>query len=224
MKKRSLKASFVITFAGSAAALAAPACSSDYSSNPPEVSCPEVEPHSGAPCSDPGFACASTDPCGSEVTFTCSADGVWTADYTVSCNPPPPLECPPTKPINGDPSCFGEGTCHYTECGLPFTATCSAGVWEVYGQDDGLCNPPAPCDFYGTAENCGMAGYCRWLTPGCGDPEGIPALPAAGCYPLEPCVDGMGCPAGGTCKQVMVTPSCVDEGCDACGVATSTCL
>jgi hypothetical protein len=225
MKKRSLKASFVITFAGSAAALAAPACSSGYTGNPPapEVTCLDVAPNSGAPCSDPGLACVSADPCGSEVTYTCSADGVWTADYTVSCNPPPVLVCPDTIPMHGDPTCFGEGTCNYTdECGLAVTASCSAGAWEVNTQ--GICTPPPPCDSFGTADQCGMAGYCRWLTPGCGDPDGIPALPAAGCHPLEACVDGMSCPAGSACEQVMVTPSCVDEGCDACGVATSVCL
>jgi hypothetical protein len=224
MKKRSLKASFVITFAGSAAALAAPACTSGYTTNPPEVSCPDVTPYSGAPCSDPGLACASADPCGSEVMYTCSADGVWIADYTVSCNPPPVLVCPATIPIHGDPTCFGDGTCNYTdECGLAVTASCLGGAWEVASQ--GACNPPPPpCDIYGTADECSGAGYCRWLAPGCGDPEGIPALPAAGCHPISDCVDDTGCAAGAACKQFMVTPSCAPDGCDSCGEATSICL
>ena len=85
------------------------------------------------------------------------------------------------------------------------------------------CNPPAPCDVFENAEGCEGIGYCRWLTPGCGDPESIPALPEAGCYPLDACQDDT-CGPGNACKEFMVTPSCAPDGCDACGEAVSLCL
>lgn len=222
-KKRSLKASFVVTFTGSAAVLAAPGCYADVTSNPPPVvdTCPNVAPNSGDACASPGLSCPY-DPCESP-SFTCSSEGAWEADYVVSCNPPPVLQCPEAIPTHGDASCFGEGTCSYTdECALPVTATCPGGTWEVVYQ--GTCNPPAPCDLFGTAEDCALAGYCRWFTPGCGDPESIPALPEAGCYPLEACVGDADCSPGSACKQVMVTPDCVPEGCNSCGQAVSLCL
>lgn len=151
MKKRSLKAPFVVTFASSAAVLAGPGCSSEFTSNPPPTTgiCPDTPPNSGEACSSPGLSC-SYDPCVSP-SFTCSSNGAWEADYVVSCNPPPVLECPQTIPMHGEASCFGEGTCDYTdECGLPITASCPGGTWEVMSQ--GTCNPPAPCDLFGTAD------------------------------------------------------------------------
>lgn len=224
-KKRPLKASFVVTFAGSTAAvLAAPGCFSTTTTNPPYISdgtCPESIPLSGDPCASPGLSCSYSDPC--ESPMTCNSAGVWEADYVVSCNPPPVLECPATIPIHGEASCFGEGTCNYTdECGLPVTATCPGATWEVSFQ--GTCNPPAPCDLFGTTEECSGSGYCRWLTPGCADPGSVPPpLAQAGCYPLEGCVDNADC-VGNTCQTVIVTPSCVPDGCDACGEAVSLCL
>lgn len=222
MKKKSLKASFVVTFAGSAAVLAAPGCFSDVTQNPPGVpACPEAAPISGDACGYPGLTCPYEE-CGSP-EMKCSNEGVWTVEYTVSCNPPPVLSCPDTLPTHGDPTCFGEGTCEYTdECGGAVTASCPAGAWEVVYQ--GTCNPPAPCDLFGTAEECGTTGYCRWLTPGCGDPNTIPALPQAGCYPLDDCAGGAACAAGTACKSFMVTPDCVPDGCDACGAEVSLCL
>jgi hypothetical protein len=224
MKKRSLKASFVITFAGSSAALVAPGCLSDVTSNPPGISssCPEASPVHGDPCADSALVCSYSDGCGS-FDMVCGDDGRWTTNYSVSCNPPPPLYCPDTIPMHGDPTCFGEGTCDYMdECGLPVTASCEGTAWNVVYQ--GTCNPPPACDLLGTPEECTGGGACRWLTPGCGDPATTPALPEAGCYPLGDCVDDTSCAAGAACKQFMVTPSCVDEGCDACGQAVSLCL
>src|SRR5688500_3104646 len=100
MKKRSLKASFVVTFAGSAAALAAPCCFSSVSTNstnPQEITCPDVAPNSGEACTTPGLACSYSDLCGGP-EVKCSDDGVWSVEYTVSCNPPEVLVCPATIP------------------------------------------------------------------------------------------------------------------------------
>jgi hypothetical protein len=170
MKKKNLKASFVMTFAGTAATLAAPGCGTVVT-NPPIPFCPDTVPQTGQDCE------------------------------------------PDSAPV--------EGCTYQDECGLDIEASCLPdGSWEVLYA--GTCNPPAACSAYSDPDSCATDPSCRWLAPGCGDPAGIPALAAAGCFDITPCVDDTSC-ASGTCQQVMVVPSCVEQGCDSCGEATTVC-
>lgn len=188
--------------------------------NPPPVECPETAPKQGGAC-QPGYgSCTYVDECGQVyLTATCGGAG-WEVEHGgVSCNPPA-IECPETVPSHGA-SCDGWGYCEYSdECGSPVTATCGDYTWEV--KYEGTCNPPPPCEYLGQ-EACGYDPACVWHTPGCGDPGSIPALPQAGCFSVTPCETDADCPIG-TCQQVMVTPDCVDEGCDACGMAVDLCV
>jgi hypothetical protein len=63
---------------------------------------------------------------------------------TTISNPPPPDDpCPPTMPASGA-VCSVSTTCDYgtDECGLPLTASCVGGTWQVSGP--AICNPPPP--------------------------------------------------------------------------------
>ncbi|MBK8258322.1 MAG: hypothetical protein IPK82_37345 [Polyangiaceae bacterium] len=219
-KKKTLKASFVVTVAANAAAIAAIGCTSEVITNPPFVECPAGMPLEGDDCNPDVGSCSYSDECGNEMTATCDG-GTWAITSASSCNPPPVLECPATIPVSGD-TCFGEGECQYTdECGLPVTATCPGSAWEVVYA--GTCNPPPPCNAWTTETDCTAFPDCVWHEPGCGDPASIPSLPAAGCFSAIPCKDDLNCTVG-TCNQVMVLPSCVEMGCDACGEAVNLCF
>lgn len=219
-KRKTLRSSFVVTFAGTASlAAAAAGCDTMIITNPPPTACPDLVPASGEACDlaevDP--ECIYQDECGNDVTATCDGSD-WTVEYTTSCNPPPVLSCPADLPLQGDP-CWGEGSCTYDACGGPVTVTCPVDQYEL--QYASTCNPPPPCEGYTTVEGCTTDPTCRWLVPGCADSTQTP-LPAEGCFPIAPCVDDTEC-AGLTCTEVMMLPPCEGDGC-ACGAPTSVCL
>ncbi|MCA9619343.1 MAG: hypothetical protein KC731_09975 [Myxococcales bacterium] len=140
-------------------------------------------------------------------------------------NPPPP--CPPPDAIVAGELC-DPGPLEICPADLPFCppgsgqATCQNGVWIVDGPD---CNPPPPlpCESYLDATSCEADFACRWLVPGCTEPQ--PAFPEEGCFPKTPCVIGPPDPCGGgsTCTQVIVDP-CWNAGCDACYAETTICV
>jgi hypothetical protein len=190
--------------------------------------CPEAEPTEGAACPS-GLVCtyeAGMGECGSsERVYTCE-EGAWSPARANRCSPPQ-VECPEAEPEPQsacDPLLEGR-TCEYDsgfDCGPgSFAYTCEGGVWS-----DPMvprCGLP-PCRDNADREEC-VANGCRWLEPGCGD-EATPALPAAGCFELDPCA-GSGCLfAEEVCSTVVVVPECAFEenGCDACGAQTSVCL
>lgn len=104
-KKKVLKTSFVVTFAGTAAALMAPACGPSVT-NPPSVACPELLPTDGDPC-DPGVGgCVYPDECGNNIEAICDGDSTWTVTYPGTCNPPAPCSAYTTGEICAqDPAC-----------------------------------------------------------------------------------------------------------------------
>jgi len=56
---------------------------------------------------------------------------------------PPGIGCPGSLPAPGD-ACFEANICDFgvDDCGLPLSATCSNGTWQVSGP--AVCNPPPP--------------------------------------------------------------------------------
>lgn len=227
MKKRKpLKTSFVVTFAGTASmAVAATGCFTDTITNPPPAaSCPAELPAYGADCEAfdvpvEGCVFESADECGNDVTATC-VDGAWELQYEGTCNPPM-VTCPETRPTHGDPCEDGVGTCEYPDvCSWPIVATCQSSTWDV--QIPPTCNPP-PCNSNETAEVCGADVRCRWLTPGCADEGGV-ALAQEGCFPATPCADDTECLAPLTCQEVVVLPPCEDGDTCTCAAPTKVCL
>lgn len=189
------------------------------SCNPPFVECPETPPQKGGACASGYGSCDYYDECGYVyLTATCGAGG-WEVEYLVGTCNPPPVDCPGTVPWDGDP-CEGWGSCEYdVDCGQVDVATCNGGTWEV--QYAPTCNPPPPCTYFSKSE-CESDSTCVWHTPGCGD-ETIPPLPQAGCFVASGCTTGADC-LFGVCQQVVVSPDCVEEGCDACGMAVNLCV
>ena len=168
----------------------------------------------GDVCETPGDQCA-TDvavPCGNFAY--CESDHHW---HLPTCDPPGPDHCPDLPPSPDQP-CDGWNlppVCAYGfVCGEVSSASCtSSGIWSVTVVD---C-PPAPGCADHTESACGADVACRWLVPGCGDP----ALPAAGCFPVEDCAPG-GCAAGLACEKVVYDP-CYQKGCAACGADALVC-
>lgn len=221
-KRKTLRASFVVTLAGTASmAIAAPGCIYGGTTNPPPTSyCPETTPSAGSSC-DPdetGPECLyHNDQCG-DVIASC-IDATWQVDYG-TCEVAW-VVCPDVAPIT-EGTCEGEGTCEYSdECGQTITATCLSVRWDTQ-YPAFSCNGPPPCQTKDTAEGCATDPTCRWLTPGCA--EGFDtALPQEGCYPATPCIDDMGCNLSSTCQEVVVLPPCEADGCP-CAAPTKVCL
>jgi hypothetical protein len=151
------------------------------------------------------------------------------------CNPPPcKATCPETIPKNGSPcNPMGgsggnpgefDGSCPYVDpvCGDSIEAVCDpdTGTWQVPIVS---CNPPPPsasCSAYMSEADCGVDSSCRWLVPGCS----APALPKAGCFKKQPCIDSPDCDLPfETCEEVVFDP-CHNKSCDACAEATKVCL
>lgn len=228
-KRRAPRAPFIVTVAAtSAVALAAlPGCGASVSTSAGEPGeCPEVMPSAGSSCAVEGQSC-SYGSGGCPADMSCEG-GVWEWDTGLSCNPPPPDECPVSAPNNGDP-CFNTGlSCPYTiddGCGpIDTTASCQGGVWSV---GISTCNPPPPdyCYSLTTEADCDLNGdVCRWLTPGCADPATPPPpLAQAGCFPSYDCASSAECAAGTTCEQRVYDP-CYNLACDACGAVAMLCV
>lgn len=161
-KRRVLRAAFVVTT--SVAATGAAGCGSDVMTNPPPIECPNGVPTLGTSCPEEG-ECTYTSECSSDIIATCEADGTWDVEYTGTCNPPPPVECPTATPIDGD-DCFEPQNCSYGDpCGGSVNASCDGVTWTVEYSND-TCNPPPPCP----GELPEEGSECN-LTPG-GVPEG----------------------------------------------------
>ncbi|AUX33776.1 MULTISPECIES: hypothetical protein [Sorangium] len=207
----------------------------DPTCNPPPPACPEERPEAGSSCTAGGLSCSYLDDCDNPIDYTCMG-GAWQMGPEMSCNPPPPPECPEATPEDGAPCEGAIGTCGYmmpTGCGpMPIDAACvlegDTWRWQVH---EIFCNPPPPehCLAAATAEACaGLGPTCQWLVPGCADGDGAPALPAAGCFPSLPCESDDACPAGTLCQEVVVNP-CVAASpggvtCAACGSTKNVCV
>ncbi|AKT39326.1 hypothetical protein [Chondromyces crocatus] len=241
-KRRAPRAPFIVTVAATSALslpLLAGCSSSDVDrsglvGNPPEVEvCPEEVPDDGAPCSDVGVGCDY--PAGiSCPTFvaTCTDEQTWNVeDRTgVTCNPPEVDVCPEAVPEAGAP-CSGQTlSCNYPpDISCPdFVATCNDdGTWDVDDRSVVTCNPPPlpPCDLLTTEAECGSSERsCRWLVPGCAEPnDPVPALAEAGCFEAVPCVDNDFCSPGLVCAARVFDP-CHGQACQACGQTEMLCV
>jgi hypothetical protein len=124
--------------------------------NPPMPVCPTLPPANGTGCFGPqtcSYTGPNDTPCPPPVTTaTCFANAWQVSTSITSCNPPPTLVCPPTRPMAGT-GCFGinaEGTmCVYTGQLCPREdAWCQGGIWHVDACEPlgmgGIGNPPAP--------------------------------------------------------------------------------
>jgi len=147
---------------------------------------------------------------------------------------PPTMQCPTELPIDGS-NCDAAGTCEYqtSACGSTqdVTATCVAvdnidridHFWSVPLQS---CNgDPAACADYDHPTLCKTDSSCRWLFPGCGEPETTDF--AEGCYEISNCTT---CDVGETCTPLTNDPChvfCSGPGCSscaACGEEVTVCL
>jgi hypothetical protein len=222
-KRPSLRQAFLVTVSLAAASTAS-GCGSTVKGD----ACPEVEPTIGDPCATTETCTYDTYCGGSPVDYQC-VDGAWAMEPVGTCNPPPPVSCPPSVPAAGT-ACFDvppEG-CAYdvaSACGpLTVLATCVASefgaTWTVEGD---TCSPTTPdCAAYAGPGECLLDTACRWLVPGCASEPQVPAT--AGCYPAENCVQGEvdSCPAGQACAEVVTDP-CWNSMCDACGASVYVC-
>ncbi len=77
----------------------------------------------------------------------------------------------------------------------------------------------SPCADHTDVEPCTEDQRCRWLVPGCTEPE----LPAPGCFPAEDCKDSSVCTEGRTCQERIYNP-CWNSNCLACGASAQVCL
>ena len=96
-------------------------------------------------------------------------------------NPPLPVQCPPSAPVEGTPCNLPQAmSCVYGDspCVLSVRATCLSGLWQLGSYSlPGSCNPPAPppsttCP---TAEPV-SGSFCTYVGPSCGygDCFGLP--------------------------------------------------
>lgn len=230
-KKKNLTKPFVITIAHLATAAFAPGCSGGIGgggteiTNPPpsNLTCPETMPANGGACDGIGTCEYGVDACG--VAETASCDGAsWTVSNPVICNPPPPdPECPTDIPALGGPCNWmwqaGFG-CSYTVdngCGMQNVSVSCNGTTMTAEYTAPTCGQ---CSTLTTEGACNTDAACRWLTPGCG----MPALPAAGCFPIADCAMDSDCTtAGQTCQEMSYNP-CYNKACDACGGTAKVCL
>jgi hypothetical protein len=106
--------------------------------------CPTSPPGTGTACA--GDVDCWYDPCEHDPSYYTCEGGVWVPSGGSSCNPPPPFECPPELPVQGE-WCWGEDAeqqvCSYDSgpCCPPNEARCINGAWEISEID---CNPPPP--------------------------------------------------------------------------------
>ncbi|MEZ4295636.1 MAG: hypothetical protein R3B70_11720 [Polyangiaceae bacterium] len=218
-KKKTLKASFIVTVAAGAAAgslsMGAAGCFVSTTNPPPADDCPAVQPAIGSAC-DASGTCTYSDECENDIVFTCPA-GAWEAQFEGTCNPPM-VECPETLPAN-ETACDGIGTCEYIDdCGLSSTASCEGGQWAV--TPAAPCNPPileCPDLVPATGEACVGIGTCEYSDE-CGLPitatcDGASwAVQYEGtCNPPPPCefLGEEGCGLDPTC--VWHEPGCGDS-------------
>jgi hypothetical protein len=120
--------------------------------------CPSMLPRAGSACA-PGVdpeschdANGTTMGCPSGVGTTVRCDPAtrrW-VDLPAICNPPPPVQCPPERPLAGSACPPGHYVtmplaCGYDLCGMRLAtqATCS-GPGSVWSVQQSSCNPPAP--------------------------------------------------------------------------------
>ncbi|AKT39327.1 hypothetical protein [Chondromyces crocatus] len=244
-KRRAPRAPFIVTVAATSA-LALPllaGCSSSVKSdecppgaecNPPEVEvCPEEVPNDGAPCSYEALHCEYPpgDWCPTAVA-TCTDEGTWDVEDRgrVVCNPPEIRLCPDELPVEGAPCSHVALHCDYPphlSCPDQVAACTEGGTWEVNDMTDVTCNPPPvpPCDLLTTAAECKSSERsCRWLVPGCAEPnDPVPALAEAGCFEAVPCVDNDFCSPGLVCAERVFDP-CHGQACQACGQTEMLCV
>lgn len=188
--RRALKAAFVVT-----ASLGAGGCdwggtTNPPPTNPPFIDCPSSVPTEGAACEPPDDgSCTYPDDCNLEIIASCT-EGSWEVEYSGTCNPPPPGECPEELPFELD-NCSEPMSCDYQdECGQDIQATCDGSEWSV-SEPMESCNPPAPCpqDLPAMGSLCeeefGPPEGCSWeAETSCG-----PATVTGECSPDE---DGSG--------------------------------
>lgn len=198
---------------------------------PPPQECPLSVPSATEYCWEPGFTCTYTDECGQTITATCDGSVFQVSWPPLSCNPPPPVECPLDPPTAGagcapDVAAY---TCDYvvdTACGpTPLSATCdldASGLWS-WSISAETCTPATPqCALYASAGACELDTTCRWLEPASCPPSPESPLAPAGCFPVADCT-AADCAAGTTCVEVLVNP-CWDSLCDACAAPANVCL
>jgi hypothetical protein len=107
--------------------------------NPPPTECPATMPENGTACAAPKIACTYGEACCEFGTAICLAQK-WSVTIAPPCNPPPPLPCPGSPPVDGS-SCVtgdvcspGYEFCTYGACsnGEPaIEASCDGSVWHV---------------------------------------------------------------------------------------------
>ncbi|WP_437475700.1 hypothetical protein WME75_23930 [Sorangium sp. So ce1014] len=187
-KRKVLRAPFIVTVAAAASlagAVALPGCLPTVQGG----GCPEVIPERGSSCDADALSCDYLDSCDHPIEYGC-VDGAWQVEAEMSCNPPPPPECPDEAACNPPPppecpddlpatgsACWQLGaSCAYAsppDCPEPTIVTCGEdGAWSVTVAVS--CNPPpppvcpeekpangAPCD--------GGSGTCGYeMMTGCG--------------------------------------------------------
>ncbi|WP_437805546.1 hypothetical protein [Sorangium sp. So ce1078] len=168
-KRKVLRAPFIVTVAAAASlagAVALPGCDPTVQGG----SCPEEMPERGSSCDADDLSCEYIDSCDNPIGYRC-VDGAWQVEAEMSCNPPPPPECPEERP-EADSSCGADHVyCTYIDdCNNPISYTCSGGEW-VMGPEES-CNPPPPCPEATPADGdrCeGGVGTCGYtMMTGCG--------------------------------------------------------
>ncbi|XXX71943.1 hypothetical protein WMF30_30285 [Sorangium sp. So ce134] len=142
--------------------------------NPPPPGCPEQRPQAGSSCPVDNLSCSYIDDCGNPIDYTC-VGAAWQMGPEMSCNPPPPPECPETFPETGS-ACWqiGANCAHNNppDCPEPTIVTCGEdGTWSVTVAVS--CNPPPPACPETTPEDgdpcAGGIGTCGYMMPtGCG--------------------------------------------------------
>lgn len=189
-RQRHIRASFVVTFAVTAASACGGGVASDDGSggaggsggNPP--ACPSSVPPDGGSCSKVGMKCTyenSLYSCGNDLKqeATCTPNGTWQVSWHqagTSCNPPPPPEDCPSKEPSAGVWCNVE-----PELVCSYSGGCCARMYEcqdhVWAETTPPCNPPipicpeAPPDPGSACDNpCDLVYSCDYGT--CGDDAG----------------------------------------------------
>ncbi|XYH92632.1 hypothetical protein ACMHYB_32740 [Sorangium sp. So ce1128] len=173
-KRKVLRAPFIVTVAAAASlagAVALPGCDPTVQGG----SCPEEEPERGSSCEADDLSCDYIDSCDNPIGYEC-VDGAWQVESEISCNPPPPPECPAEMPATGS-ACWQIGAgCAYggpPDCPEPTIVTCGDdGTWSVTTIAVS-CNPPAPAcpeELPADGDPCEAGiGTCGFMMPtGCG--------------------------------------------------------
>lgn len=172
-KRKVLRAPFIVTVAAAASlagAVALPGCDPTVEGG----SCPEEIPERGSSCEADDLSCEYIDSCDNPIGYGC-VDGAWQVEAEMSCNPPPPPECPAEMPATGS-ACWQLGAgCAYNgppDCPDPTIVTCGEdGTWSVTVAVS--CNPPPPAcpeELPADGDPCEAGiGTCGFMMPtGCG--------------------------------------------------------